>query len=56
MSRQLGIRMQWETPLPIEKNWGFGRYLSDQEIPIPNGYWLEGFLPISHDGCALFFM
>lgn len=40
---------------PIEHKGGFYRFLSDLEIPIPRGYWPKSLLPLSHDGCGLFF-
>ncbi|HEX6478758.1 MAG TPA: SMI1/KNR4 family protein [Ktedonobacteraceae bacterium] len=40
---------------PIENRGGFYKFISDLAIPIPRGYWPESLLPLSHDGCALFF-
>ncbi len=40
---------------PIEKTGGFYKFISDLQTPIPHGYWPESLLPLSHDGCGLFF-
>ena len=40
---------------PIEKTGGSYNFISDLQTPIPRGYWPESLLPLSHDGCAMFF-
>lgn len=34
---------------------GYAKYLADWEIFVPPGYWPDRLLPLSHDGCALFY-
>jgi hypothetical protein len=33
----------------------YAKYLADWEIRVPRGYWPERLLPLSHDGCAIFY-
>lgn len=34
---------------------GYIKYLADWEIVVPQGYWPDRLLPLSHDGCAIFY-
>ncbi len=38
-----------------EKRDGYYKFLADWEIAVPQGYWLDGLLPLSHDGCTMYF-
>ena len=38
-----------------EKRDGYYKFLADWEITVPQGYWLDGLLPLSHDGCTMYF-
>jgi hypothetical protein len=36
-------------------SYGYARYLADWELVVPQGYWPDRLLPLSHDGCAIYY-